>query len=198
MCALVEILVGDYPGRERCQAVLVTLDVSNGRNQSCLRRTICARGQVELTSEARDGSTHQQVSHVHMYGNTFPQTCVLVYAKLKARADLQAMATLRLTAVLGSLLMVGHLSIINAARQSHQTGIASVMMQPENIELLKKQASIRSVTTRISDGSGSGNINPSDADRLVGYTDEARDDFVSFLPGWGDVRDFNLFAGWVD
>ncbi|MEW5304504.1 MAG: hypothetical protein WDW36_007114 [Sanguina aurantia] len=72
-------------------------------------------------------------------------------------------------------------------------GKASAMMKPENIDLIKKQAAGRSAGR----SSTSATSNPSDAERLDGYTDEARDDFVTYLPGWGDVRDFNLFAGYI-
>lgn len=106
------------------------------------------------------------------------------------------MVKLRHSWVLVSLVVIANLSFLcSAARQSQQqmAGQASVMIKSENIDLMKKQAAERSA----GGSRTSATSNPSDAERLDGYTDEARDDFVTYLPGWGDVRDFNLFAGCV-
>lgn len=106
------------------------------------------------------------------------------------------MVNLHHLGVFVSVVIIANVSFSSAARQSQQqmAGAGSVMMKPEGIDIMKKQAAERSAGRSSTSGATS---NPSDAQRLDGYTDEARDDFVTYLPGWGDVRDFNLFAGYV-
>ncbi|KAG2491396.1 hypothetical protein HYH03_010187 [Edaphochlamys debaryana] len=70
-------------------------------------------------------------------------------------------------------------------------------MSSAEIRAAAKEARLAEDTLRSEPGASARVQARKQALRASGYTDAALDDLVPFLPGWGDVEGFNLFAGYV-